>query len=75
MPGFVGFILGVVLTILCAYIYDAATGRAGNGLTAEAANGQAPMVNWDVVSSDWHSLQTHVHDTADNIERSFRHTS
>jgi hypothetical protein len=75
MPTFVGFILGVVLTILSAYVYDAATGRVDKGMTSEAANGQAPMVNWDVVGSDWRSFQTHVRETADNIQRSFKHTS
>lgn len=75
MRTFIGFILGVVLTIFFAYVYDVATGRAGNGLMADAANGQAPMVNWNVVGSDWYSFQSHVRETADNIQRSFKHMS
>ena len=69
MPLLLGFILGVVVTIGGAYEYDLNTGRAANGLAAEAANGQAPMVNWSVVGSQWNVFQAHVRGTADNIER------
>jgi hypothetical protein len=58
MPELLGFILGVAVTILGVYEYDSSTGRAGNGLTASAAGGKAPMVNWDVVSDDWQNLQS-----------------
>lgn len=60
MPVLLGFILGVLVTIGAAYEYDSTTGRAGNGLPATAANGQAPMVNWNVVSDNWQNLQTAV---------------
>jgi hypothetical protein len=43
-----------------AYEYDSSTGRAPNGLSADAAGGRAPMVNWGVVSGDWSNLQNEV---------------
>lgn len=49
--------------------------RAGNGLTASAAGGKAPMVNWDVVSDDWHNLQSSVRSTTDIIERKLKQHS
>src|SRR5262249_50518735 len=49
-PVLLGFILGVAVTILGVYEYDSTTGRAGNGLSATAAGGKAPMVNWAVVN-------------------------
>ena len=69
MPVLLGFILGVALTILGVYEYDSSTGRAGNGLSEGAAGGKAPMVNWDVVSEDWHNFQSGVRSTTDSIER------
>lgn len=70
-----GIILGVFLTIAGTYAYDSSTGREPNGLTSTAAGGQAPMVNWDVVSANWSLFKTSVSESADNLERSFkRHT-
>jgi hypothetical protein len=70
MPVLLGFILGVAVTILGVYEYDATTGRAGNGLAASAAGGKAPMVNWDVVSEDWHNFQSSVRSTTDSMSTS-----
>jgi hypothetical protein len=75
MPVFFGFILGVILTIGCAYAYDSSTGRTANGLSAASAGGQAPMVNWTIVSDDWQSFQTNVRSKADNLEKSFKQHS
>ena len=70
-----GIILGALLTIAGAYAYDSSTGRAANGLTPTAASGQAPMVNWDVVSANWDLFKSDVRERADNLERSLkRHT-
>jgi hypothetical protein len=75
MPMLLGFILGILLTIAGAYAYDSNTGRAANGLSATAAGGQAPMVNWDIVSGDWQNLQADVRSRAKDLEQSFkRHT-
>ena len=73
MPVLLGFILGVFVTIFGAYMYDAGTGNAGNGMSVSS---QAPMVNWNVVKSDWEVLEEHVRATADNFERTIKqHTS
>lgn len=48
-----GMILGALLTIGGAYIYDSRT-------TLDATNSQAsvqrPMVNWDIVNANWQQL-------------------
>ena len=44
----IGIILGAVLTIGGAYLYDSHTTRA--------ASAQRPMVNWDVVGTKWNHL-------------------
>ena len=75
MPVLLGFILGVAVTILGVYEYDSSTGRAGNGLAASASGGKAPMVNWDVVSEDWHNFQSGVRSTTDSIERKLKQHS
>jgi hypothetical protein len=48
-----GIILGVCLTVGCAYIYD-----SHNALDAAAtpATAQRPLVNWDIVSVKWEHL-------------------
>jgi len=69
MPVLLGFILGVALTIAGVYAFDSTTGRAANGMSATAAGGQAPMVNWDVVSNDWRSFEANVRSTTDSLER------
>ena len=72
MPALFGFFLGVVVTIAGAYLYDASTGRAANGMSPTAT---APMVNWNVVSDDWHAFATGVHNTTTDLEnRLKRHT-
>ena len=72
MPALFGFILGVIVTIAGAYLYDSSTGRAVNGLSATAT---APMVNWNVVTDDWHSFATGVQNTTTDLEnRLKRHT-
>ena len=72
MPICSGFILGVVVTIAGAYEYDLTTGRAANGLSAGSAGGQAPMVNWGVVSDDWRNLQTTVRAKTENLEQTLK---
>jgi len=47
-----GIILGGVLTIGGAYLYDSNTLAAANA----PASVQRPMVNWDVVGTKWEQL-------------------
>ena len=48
----IGILLGVMFTIGGAYLYD-----SHNAVTAANGNSlQRPMVNWDVVSSNWNRL-------------------
>jgi hypothetical protein len=47
-----GMILGALLTITAAWIYD--SGRS------DQAGVQRTMVNWDVVSENWQAAKTRV---------------
>jgi len=67
-----GFILGVILTIAGAYAYDSQTGRTSNGLSTASADGQAPMVNWDVVGDNWQNFQATMRSKAETLERSLK---
>lgn len=60
MQVILGMILGAVLLIAGVYVYDSQT-------TSTVANGQnaatnRTLVNWDVVSADWHVLKTRAHE-------------
>ena len=49
----IGIIVGAVLTIGGAYLYDSHTTA---GAATSSASAQRPMVNWDVVSTRWNHL-------------------
>jgi hypothetical protein len=72
MPILLGLILVIALTIAGAYEFDSTTGRVPNGLSSAAAGGQAPMVNWNVVSDDWHDLTANLHSKAQDLEKSLK---
>jgi hypothetical protein len=48
-----GLILGAVLTVGAAYLYDPHHAAAAVGPSASA---QRPLVNWDVVADKWDRL-------------------
>jgi hypothetical protein len=62
MRVFAGMILGIFLTIGFAYVYDASTARPAES-TAQTGVQQRPMVNWDVVSSNWQGWSSEVRNT------------
>ena len=77
MPVLFGMILGVCLTVAGAFAYDSATGRVSNGLPSSglpssAAGGRPPMVNWDVVTEDWHGLELNLRVLGDDIHRGWK---
>jgi hypothetical protein len=50
----IGIILGAIITIGGAYLYDSHNALASS---SNASSGvQRPMVNWDVVSTKWNHL-------------------
>jgi hypothetical protein len=57
-----GIILGVFLTVGFAYVYDASTTHPAEP-TAQTSVEQRPMVNWDVVSGNWHGWSLGVRNT------------
>jgi hypothetical protein len=65
-----GMIFGALITIGAAFVYDSGTGRVPNGL--RSTEGNAPMVNWDVVSNDWDGMKHHLHDAAIDVERGWK---
>jgi hypothetical protein len=52
MRVFLGMILGALLTVSAAYVYDANR--------SDQAGLDRPMVNWDVVSENWEAAKTRV---------------
>jgi hypothetical protein len=50
---FFGIILGAVLTVGAAYVYD----NMSSGASAAGATTQRTMVNWDVVGDNWRTLK------------------
>lgn len=69
MPTFLGFVLGVIVTIFGAYLYDAVTGNAGNGMTV---GDRTPMVNWTVVTNDWDIFEANMRAASDRISHAIR---
>ena len=49
----IGIILGAVLTVGGAYLYDS---RTVPGAATSSASTHRPMVNWDVVNTKWNHL-------------------
>jgi hypothetical protein len=72
MQMLLGLILGAVITVGAAFVYDASTGRAANGLTVASVDGHAPLVNWDVASHDWDGMKQRLHDVAVDVERGWK---
>ena len=72
MQMLLGIILGVLIAIGAAFVYDSSTGRAANGLTVASAEGHAPMVNWDVVSHNWDGMKQQLRDVAIGIEKGWK---
>ena len=53
---FLGMILGALLTVLGAYMFDSlATGPSTTA--SESATASRTMVNWDVVGKNWQSFK------------------
>ena len=67
-----GMILEVLITVGAAFVYDSSTGRVANGLTVASADGQAPMVNWDVVSHDWDGMKQQLRNAGADIEKGWK---
>jgi hypothetical protein len=72
MQMLLGIILGVLITVCAAFVYDSSTGRAASGLTVASAEGHAPLVNWDVASHDWDGMKQRLRDVAVDVERGWK---
>lgn len=66
-----GIILGGVLTVGGAYLYD--SHHAAAALTAPAS-AQRPLVNWDVVATKWGNLTDRAHAEWNRLRADFRET-
>lgn len=71
-----GVILGILLTVGSAYVYDSVTGRAANTPPAKAASSVAederPMVNWDVVSKDLDDLRAGLVEVGNRVQETWK---
>jgi hypothetical protein len=71
-----GVILGILLTVGSAYLYDSITGRAANTPPANAASSvaedQRPMVNWDVVSRDLNDLRAGLGEVGNRVQETWK---
>lgn len=63
MRVFAGIVLGVFLTIGFAYLYDASASGPSEPTAQTSVQQQRPMVNWDVVSGNWHGWSMSVRNT------------
>jgi hypothetical protein len=65
MRVFLGMILGAVLTIAGAYTIDAM--HTSSTAAGPAAVTNRPMVNWDVVQTNWQQFKTSAKDGWDKL--------
>ncbi|MEI7804848.1 MAG: hypothetical protein WCI56_05920 [Hyphomicrobiales bacterium] len=56
MRTLLGIILGVILTIGGAYIYDSHNALAVTSGSATSATAERPLVNWEIVGRKWERL-------------------
>lgn len=66
MRFYIGIIVGVILTIGVAYLFDASISGSFNALTQANAE-QRTIVNWDVVGRDWQNLSSGVRNTLNKL--------
>lgn len=59
MRTLLGIILGVILTVGAAYLYDSHNAIAAS-TTGGPVNAPRPLVNWDVVGHKWDRLNERV---------------
>jgi hypothetical protein len=57
-----GIIVGAILTVGVAYLYDASTSGPSKA-AAQTSVAQQPMVNWDIVGRNWQSFSLGVRNT------------
>jgi hypothetical protein len=53
MRFFLGMIVGILLTVGGAYLYDSATTPSTETTGSIASSIDRPMVNWEVVDNNW----------------------
>jgi hypothetical protein len=79
-----GVILGILLTVGGAYVYDSISGRAATTPPAKTASSaapraaspvaedQRPMVNWDVVSKDLDDLRAGLVQVGNRVQETWK---
>ena len=60
MQAILGLILGAVLVIGGAYVFDSI--RTSTIASGPDAQTNRTIVNWDVVADDWHAFKIRAHD-------------
>lgn len=64
-----GIVVGILLTVGVAYLSDASISPSTNA-SGQTARAQRPMVNWDVVDSDWQGFTSGVRNAWHRLARS-----
>jgi hypothetical protein len=62
-----GMILGVLITVGAAFVYDSSTGRVANGLTVHQPTGTHP---WS--TGMWDGMKQELRDVAVDIEKGWK---
>ena len=77
MRVFLGMILGAIITVTGAYVYDVISGRAANTsqVAPNATVDDRPIVNWDVVTKRWQSLETNVREMGQRVQEQWNKKS
>ena len=70
-----GIILGAVLTVGAAFLYDNIDGAAGpaNSGSASATTEHRKMVNWDVVGDNWRGIRQRARDAWTTLAHKLSH--
>ena len=70
MRVFLGMILGAILTVVGALSYDVLSNKflTAPDQGASVAIDVRPMVNWDVVGRNWHTLERNVREMVVRVQ-------
>jgi hypothetical protein len=63
-----GIVVGIVLTIGFAYLSDASISPSTNA-AGQATVEQRPMVNWDVVNTNWHNFTSGIRNVWHKLDK------
>lgn len=69
-----GIVLGALLTVTGAYLYDSSHALNASTTTGAARAAERPLVNWDVVNTKWDHLAARARAEWNRLRASTRET-